>query len=104
MFVDPKLIMFESQKDIVDFVSGGILPPSKSQFNDLMYRVNNPISSELSITPGEDVVITESMVPIDEREVLDRVLRRVYANRVKRRNGFIIFSALALSLYFSRKK
>ena len=105
MFIDPKRVMFESQKDVIDYVSGGILPPSKSQFEEMINRVRNPLDSTKDTTSlvGNDVIITDKVVPDDEKEMLDKVLRRVYENRVKRRNAYILIGVLAgVALWYKK--
>ena len=88
MFMDPKKILFESARDVVDYVSGGIIPPSRANFDQVMIKVRMPDGNheDISNKIGKEVVIQEDVIPEGDRVVLDKVMRRVYENRIKNRN------------------
>lgn len=89
MFVDPKRVAFETKEDIIDYVSGGILPPRESHFNKVMEKLKNPQDSTdptLKCKRGKEVIIDDTVVPEKDREVLANAMARVYGNRVEKRD------------------
>lgn len=80
---------FETQKDIIDYVSRGMCP-TKENFNALMMQVRTPVI----VTPddpnnGKIVQIDPNAVTDENREVVAAIMERVYENRKWNRNMMI---------------
>lgn len=110
MIINPARIEFENSDDIIDYVSKGF-PPSKKHFYELMDKVEYPdsISDYARYSPkaGKQVIVTERIIPEEERATYEYILSRVYHNRVKRRNKRIalgIVIGLGLIIGGGRKK
>ena len=89
MLVDPKRVVFETKEDIVDYVTKGFFPPMESNFNEVMNKVRNPDNASdpnLVCKRGKEVIIDNSVVSDEDRQILDEVLTKVYENRVRNRN------------------
>lgn len=100
MIINPERIVFESTKDVVDYISKG-LPPTKNQFDRLMNAVNNPVDSTESLRPGYDVIITKESVkdwndPIYVQNTVNEILHEVYRNKVAMRNTMIATGAIVI--------
>lgn len=80
---NPKRIVFESEEDVIDYVSRG-LPPTKKNFDQFITAVKSP-ADELSVK-GDGVSIPRSIFIECDNATMDIALRRVYANRIHNRN------------------
>ena len=113
MFINPKKVAFETKDDIIDYVSGGFLPPRQSHFDKVINKVRNPNDSldpTLECKRGREVVIDDTVIPEGDREVLADVLTRVYGNRIEKRDiiltvaGIGMIAAVIYSLFTSGEK
>lgn len=86
---------FESKNDIVDFISGGWIPPSEAEVAKLLQEVGEP-----EIGGGDKA----QLVPDAEKDQFIRVMNRVHKNRIKNRNGFFSLAALLFLLSLLRWK
>lgn len=96
MITDPKTIVFETPDDLIDYVTRGIVPSNKN-FNEFINAVKNPSTGERN----KDVVfITKDALTykdtITREEELEKLLRRVYKNEVRKRNETIITAGIGL--------
>lgn len=90
MITNPKKIYFETEKDIIDYVSKGIVP-SRKNFSKVINGVifpDNEISAKEKM--GKDVVIKEGIIANEDKDAINRALNIVYDNRVKNRNLTIL--------------
>ncbi len=96
ILVKPGEISFETQNDIIDYITKGI-PPRKHDFELVMSRFMNPDSdtnivdengNKISSKSKDDVYISPMAIPTDlkSRELLEKAMERVYANRCRNRN------------------
>lgn len=110
IFTDPQKIVFETDMDIVAYISGGTMCPTRKQFDDLMDALRNPpplirVDSE----EGEEMQMVPKPMPITiefdaipDPDLLEKYMREVYKNR--RRNDQMHFitgvalTALALNI------
>ena len=90
MITNPKKICFETEKDVIDYVSKGIVP-TRRNFSKVINGVIYP-DDEISAAEkaGKDVVIKEGIIPDEDRDAINRALNIVYNNRVKNRNLTIL--------------
>jgi hypothetical protein len=89
----PCKIRFESKRDVVDYVTRGLLPPSKEDFDQFIAKVKHPdniTAVAARMEEGKEVVIPQNVVSIDDSIILEKVLTRVYENRVRNRNKIIV--------------
>ena len=90
MLVDPKKVCFESQDDVVDYVTKGFLPPLRKHFDQVMEKVDSPNPVGYEGRRGEEVLISETAIPEIDRKTLRKVMDKVYRNRVMNQNKAII--------------
>lgn len=103
MITNPRKLEFENRDDIIDYVSKGFVP-RKKHFYDVMDKVAYPNSTSTyarySPKAGIEVVVTDSIIPEEERLIYDYILTRVYENRRKRQKkkiaAYIGIGVLAL--------
>lgn len=82
--IKPNTIKFETQQDIIDYVTRGMCP-TKKNFDAVMAQVRNP--STLPRDPEtKDPYISPDVIPAADREVVAAVMERVYENRKWNRN------------------
>lgn len=91
MLINPENVVFETENDIIDYVSKGIVP-SRKNFEKVMSKVRIPDYEKIE---GQ-VYISKNMFIKCDQETLDFALNRVYKNRVRNRN--ICIGSLALIL------
>lgn len=91
MLVQPGRVQFASKEDIINYVSKGLFPPSKKHFNALMNKVKNVNVDDVADDPMMPVHLKMELTR-EERHLLDVILTKIYANRVRNRNIFIIGS------------
>lgn len=84
MIISPKRVMFETEKDIIDYVSKG-LPPSKDNFKLLIDMIKDPYGE--SNIQNNKMNIDPSILLKQDKETLEKVLKRVYENRVTDKNN-----------------
>ena len=85
MFVCPKSVMFESRRDIIDYVSKSMIPPTKQQVALLTERIKVPMlkdDSKNESLRGQEVIITDDIVPATEegREVFANTIKDIHKN------------------------
>ena len=89
---NPKKIIFETNKDLVDFVSRGRIPKEEyfNKFIDAVEYKDYQEDNEINIVDG---VLTEN-----NRPIISDVLKRVYDNRIqnKKNIGIGLLSALII--------
>lgn len=95
--INPERIVFESEKDLVDFVARGMVPRRKD-FDKFIVKVRNPDDEhgEGDITKvriGKNVFLKDY-----DNEVIDRVLTRVYEDRVHNRNMMLTVAGIAAGI------
>lgn len=99
MLIDPKKLVFETRADIIDYVSRGFVPHRK-YFNAVMSKVANPDASfTIPDKITKEVVIPEGIIPDEEKEMFDRVMRRIYDNRARNRDVALSCGMFALLLW-----
>lgn len=81
MITNPTKILFENEKDVIDYVTKG-LPPTKKNFAKLINGLSN---NDDSIHIGENMASNEI-----DHEMISHALNIVYENRVKNRNVTIL--------------
>jgi hypothetical protein len=90
MFLDPKKVVFEDVKDIVDYIDKGF-PPSKSDFEEILKKMKNPDNvTDPSILnkQGKETIITDEIT--NDPDLIEKVLTRIYENKRRRfRNGIL---------------
>lgn len=94
--IDPKKVVFETEEDVVDYVSRG-LPPTKKKYKEFINRVSSPLSDldmDDSEIVGDTVIIRESLFLNCDKDTLQRSLERVYANRIRNRNIILTLTAV----------
>lgn len=97
MIIDPSKIAFESSKDVVDYITLGI-PPTRKQFDKLMYAVRHPEDTDV-YTPaiGEVVIYKQDIANWSDsvyvQNAVAEVLERVYRDRIVMRNVAIAVGA-----------
>lgn len=94
--IDPKKVVFETEEDVVDYVSRG-LPPSKKKYKEFINRVSSPLNDldmDDSEIVGDTVIIRESLFLDCDKDTLQRSLERVYANRIRNRNIILTLAAV----------
>lgn len=94
--IDPKKVVFETESDVVDYVSRG-LPPTKKKYREFINRVSSPLSDvdvDDSEIVGDTVIIRESLFLDCDKDTLQRSLERVYANRIRNRNIILALAAV----------
>lgn len=94
--IDPKKVVFETEEDVVDYVSRG-LPPTKKKYKEFINRVSSPLSDldmDDSEIVGDTVIIRESLFLNCDKDTLQRSLERVYANRIRNRNIILTLAAV----------
>ena len=100
MILPPEKVMFNSQQDIIDYVSRG-LPPTQKEFSNLMERIQRPMTYEeimKSRNKNENLVYIEDRLFMNiEKEQFENILNRVYENNVRNRN-VLLFSIGVVSI------
>jgi hypothetical protein len=107
MLTDPKMIKFESRRDVVDYVTRGFLPPLRKDFNKVMAKLDNPDSEvDVKSKRGKEVVIPDGIINKETRHVMKELMEDVYENRVENRKKLFIVVAAAsvLSYLIGRMK
>lgn len=102
--VKPERIVFETESDLIDYVGRGMVP-TKKNFQKFIIKVHNP-DDENIYGPGDitQVSISKNLFLKDcDPETMDRILTRMYQNRVHNRNvmlavGGIIGGILAVGM------
>ncbi|MCM1215396.1 MAG: hypothetical protein NC548_12860 [Lachnospiraceae bacterium] len=82
-------IGIESQADVIDFVSRGLLPPMKKDFNDLVDAIENRQIDNVNgdpIDPSRRIVVKPGIEFTMDDDALINAMRRVYKNRCRNRN------------------
>jgi len=101
LLVKPENVVYETQYDIVDYVTKG-LPPSRKNLNRVMATVYQPHSSESLQEKAPDVIaISTDLFPSNNNDEFGLMLNRVYENNVRNRNFAIagIVGAFALGIF-----
>lgn len=84
--ISPEKVVFETESDLVDYVTKGFVPTKKS-FEKVMSKMYNPNSDDEVRDPNSNEVFIPGRVLLNcDRGTMDMVLRQVYANRVRNRN------------------
>lgn len=84
--ISPEKIVFESQEDLIDFVTRGLVP-SKKNFEKVMRKMYCPNADDEVRDPNSNELFIPERVLIDcDCDTMNMVLNRVYANRVRNRN------------------
>lgn len=92
--ISPEKIVFETEADLVDYVTKGFVPTKKS-FEKFMSKMYNPNGEDEVRDPNSNTVFIPERVFFNcDRDTMDMVLRQVYANRVRNRN--IMLTAIAV--------
>lgn len=95
--INPKKVAFETEKDVIDYVSRG-LPPTKKNYREFINRVRCPLADlddgTYNDMVGNTVIIEESLFLNCDKDTLERSLERVYENR--RRNRNIALAAIGI--------
>lgn len=87
-FMDPQNILFESDLDVIDYISGGLLPPGQRKFDQLMeaiYNQGNP-----------DAKVDIQVAHINDPDLLIQYATRVYENRKKNMRTIAIIGGVAI--------
>lgn len=79
-------LQFESQNDVIDYVTKG-LPPKKKDFETLMDAVATHDPSD--VDPSRHVIIAPGVEFDMDEDALINAMRRVYKNRCHNRNILI---------------
>ncbi len=86
MITDPKNIVFENSRDIVDYISKGI-PPTKRQYERVMYAVNHPLKKGQSLDGIDVVIYEEDIVNWSNsnyiQNAVNEILDEIHRNRVR---------------------
>lgn len=84
--ISPEKIVFETEADLIDYVTKGFVPTKKS-FEKFMSKMYNPNGEDEVRDPNSNEVFIPDRVFFNcDRDTMDMVLRQVYANRVRNRN------------------
>ena len=97
-FTEPERIVFESDMDVVAYVSGGMCVPSKKNFEAVMSAVKESqrtIEAVPSETGAKGVVVNGDGIP--DTELLEKYMREVYKNRRTDRLRTVSYVLLATS-------
>lgn len=98
MIAKPEKVVFETNKDVVDYITKG-LPPTKKQFNAVMNALNDDEDIHEKI-PGVDVIIPSTVKNDIDIDQFNEICRQVYHNRIRNRNIAIgVGSVLALGVF-----
>lgn len=105
--IRPERVVFESDADIIDYVSRGMVP-TKRNFEKVMSKLLNPDESDAPRVDGE-VRIPQYLLMDCDSETMEFVLRRVYENRVKNRNmalgaAGVVGGIVLLAMFSSHRK
>lgn len=105
--IKPERVAFETDVDIIDYVSRGMVP-TKKNFEKIAYKLLNPDENDIPKI-DDNVYISQDLLGYRDPETMEFVLRRVYANRVRNRNiAFGIAGAIGgivlLSMLSSHRK
>ncbi|MCM1233508.1 MAG: hypothetical protein NC489_25615 [Ruminococcus flavefaciens] len=84
--MDPKKVKFESQKDVIDYVTRGA-PPRKKDFNALIDAIDtrDSVPEDLQEKPGTRVVIRPGLEFNMDDDALVTALNQIYINRCHNR-------------------
>ena len=101
MLTNPKMIKFESRRDVVDYVTRGLLPPLRKDFNKVMAKLANPDDLiDIQSKMGKEVVIPCDIVDKKTQQAMKELMEEVYENRVKNRNKlFMVIGGTAILSY-----
>ena len=90
MFINPKKVVFEDVKDVVDYIDKGF-HPTQSDFEEILKKMKHPDRmNDPSILnkQGKETIITDQIA--EDPELIEKVLTRVYENKRRRfRNGIL---------------
>jgi len=89
--MNPAQIQFESQNDVIDYVTKG-LPPRKKDFQSLMDAIEHRSPDDASVdkeNPGSRVIIRQGIEFDMDDDALVNALNHIYKNRVHNRNILI---------------
>lgn len=106
--INPERIVFEDEMDLVDYVGRGMIP-SKKNFEKFIVKVRNP-SDGLGEGDISQVCVSKNMFLGDyNAESMDRLLTRMYENRVHNRNvmmaiGGILGGIVGTTIIRSKRK
>lgn len=96
--ISPEKIVFESQEDLVDFVTRGLVP-SKKNFEKVMAKMYYPNADDEVRDPNsKELFIPERLFIQCDRDTMNIVLNRVYANRVRNRNIILVAAGVVGSV------
>ena len=80
MIIKPERIVFEDKRDVIDYVSRGMVPTRKN-FERVMYKVRCPDDEK-----SDDFYIPSRLFIDCDTDTMNEALQRVYENRVRNRN------------------
>lgn len=96
-FTEPERIVFESDMDVVAYVSGGMCIPSKKDFEIVMASIRNSHQSTVeAVATGSTKTVIVNGDGIPDPELLERYMREVYKNRRAERMktvGYVLLTA-----------
>ena len=99
MLIDPKKVQFETQNDVIDYITKGFLPPRKEHFDKVIDKVRTPDNVDYAYQQrGKEVVISENVISENDRKLIDSILTKVYENRIRNRNKLLIGIGSAFAL------
>lgn len=109
IIMDPKKIIFETDMDIVKYVSGGIITPSRQNFEDLMDALHDGPGvvsfdgdDEMEIVPKDQSSnITIEFDAIPDAELLEKYMKEVYKNRRKNNLVHLAMGSVAAIIAFN---
>lgn len=95
--INPEKIVFETNVDIIDYVTRG-LPPTKKNFEKVISKVINPDPDENSTCEvGKNVYIPGRLFFKCDNDTMEQALTRVYENRIHNRNMMLAAAGVVIA-------
>lgn len=94
---NPSKMVFENDMDVVNYVSGGMLIPSRQDMNAIVCALSTPSDgSEMNVVKvGDNHTVTINIDGVPDTELLAKYMQQVYENRCKDRAMSIGFTIMA---------
>lgn len=105
LFIKPEDITFETQNDLIDYITKG-LPPRKQDFQRVMHAYRNSGRQSVIVDVDGKQIVEDSSSDgsikfignfgTDSRkEITDEILQRIYENQCRNRNTILITAGIA---------
>lgn len=104
LFIKPEDITFETQNDLIDYITKG-LPPRKQDFQRVMHAYRNAGRQSVIVdadgnqivgdsSSNESINFSSNFCTDSRKEITDEILQRIYENQCRNRNTILITAGI----------